>query len=754
MFLKRYIGTLLLLWSFAAAANKDSTGIGGAAYQEKYQHPIRRAIGPIKIDGNLSDSAWAGLEVADKFAAHWPQDNVPLLRQTEVRMTFDDKFLYIAAVCRDTNYHIIQSLKRDGDYWSSDGFAVTLDPINERTNGFFFGVSVANAQTDDLLTFSSDDLNGSWDNRWYSQTKVFETYWTVEIAIPFKTLRYDPKKLKWGINFSRNDLKNNQYSTWTFIPVNFNGYDLGYTAALNWQTAPPPVQGNAALIPYVTGGLENNQLAPKPSPGTFKGGLDAKIAITPQLNLDVTVNPDFSQIEVDRQVTNLTRFSIFFPERRTFFLENDDLFSSYGSPVFRPFFSRSIGLDQNAQPLQILGGLRLSGNLDKNWRVGLMTMQTAAKDSLTPAQNFTAFSFNRKVLKRSLLKGYVLNRQGFMNTKEQQANPQNQFGRNQGLEFNYSNVKGDLNVWAGYHLSQKPTVSKVSDAKQLGFGYFGRNLSFFIDYLDLGTNYHADMGFLNRIENYTFRLDQFGKIRSDTTIRLGYKQIYSETEYNIRPKRGKINTHSFSAETFLLWNPNGTLGDHSTGVRYRVQLQNTSSFRMRFDHNDVRALYPFLFTDSDYPLLPRRYTYNQYSARYESDYRKKFYYSASARVGGFYGGTLNQYSLEMTYRAQPWGNFSMGFEQNDVKLPDPHGSNRLLLISPRIEINFSTRMFWTTFLQFNTQRNNFNVNSRLQWRYKPMSDFFLVYTDNYFTDPLFKNKNRAIVFKLNYWLTL
>ena len=751
---KHYAFSLFSLFTAPIFAQKqDSLALGGAAYQEKYQYNIRKTNQPIKIDGDLAEAAWQGLQVANKMAPHWPQDNVPLKRDTEVRMTFDDKFLYLAAVCRDSNTHIIQSLKRDGDYWSSDAFALILDPINERTNGFFFGVSVANAQFDDLLTFISDDLTGSWDNRWYSATKTYATYWTVEMAIPFKTLRYNPEKMKWGVNFQRNDVKNNQYSTWTFIPVNFNGYDLGYTAALNWETPPPVVKGNAAIIPYLTGRTSQDNLNELPTKSTLSGGLDAKIAVSPSLNLDLTINPDFSQIEVDQQVTNLTRFSIFFPERRTFFLENDDLFSSFGSPPFRPFFSRAIGLDQNAQPLQILGGLRLSGNLDKNWRVGLMTMQTAAKAE-NPAQNFTAFSINRKVLKRSLIKGYVLNRQHFTSAAEQQANPFGQYGRNSGLEFNYSNVKGDWTAWAGYHLSQKPNISKNNDAKQTGFAYSGRNLNFFADYFELGTNYYADMGFLNRIENYTFRLDQFGKIQSDTSVRLGYQQIYSEGEFSIRPKKGKINTHSFSAETFLLWNPNGTFGEFSGGYRYAIQFQNSSSLRVRFDHNDVRALFPFGFTDSDYPLPAGRYVYNQYGIRYESDYRKKFYYSARVRTGGFYNGTLQQYSLDMTFRVQPWGNFTMGFEQNDINLPAPYGSDRLLLINPRVEINFSTRMFWTTFLQFNTQRNNFNVNSRLQWRYKPMSDFFLVYTDNYFTDPLFTNKNRALVFKLNYWLTI
>lgn len=743
----------IVLSSFAINAQEKSTAIGGAAYQEKYQHVIRKAKGEIKIDGDLSDPAWQGLEVSKNFAPHWPQDNVPIKRDTEVRMTFDDKFLYVAAVCRDTNKHVIQTLKRDGDYWSSDAFGIILDPINERTNGFFFGVSVANAQFEDLLAFQTEEMTGSWDNKWYSQTKVYPTYWTVEMAIPFKTLRYDPKKTKWGVNFERNDLKNNQFSTWTFIPVNFNGYDLGYTAALHWETPPPAVKGNASIVPYITGGTSHDHVAGTPTKGTFNGGLDAKLSVTPSLNLDLTVNPDFSQVEVDRQVTNLTRFNIFFPERRTFFLENADLFGNYGIPPFRPFFSRAIGLDRNAQPLPILAGARLSGNLDKNWRIGLMSMQTAAKGE-DPAQNFTAFSFNRKVLKRSLVKGYVLNRQGFMTENERLQNPMGEYGRNQGLEFNYSNTKGDLNVWTGYHWSQKPTVTNDNTAKQFGAGYFGRTVSFFVDYFGIGSNYYADMGFINRLENPTYIVDRFGKIQSDTTIRLGFHQMYSETQFNIRPKDSKVNNHAFGTENFFVWNPNGTLNEYTLGLTYDVQFQNASSFGLRFDHNDVRALFPFSFTDSDHALPSSRYVFNQVNATYSSDYRKKFYFTAAVRAGGFYSGTLQQYSLEMTYRAQPWGNFSMNFEQNDIKLPTLYGSDRLLLVSPRVEINFSTKLFWTTFLQFNTQRNNFNVNSRLQWRYKPMSDFFLVYTDNYYTDPLFRNKSRAIVFKLNYWLTL
>lgn len=753
--MKYFLLATVILCAYFSVAQQKNEQLGGAPYQEKYHYSISKTNITPKIDGDLTEPVWQGRDTAQKFAPHWPQDNVPLKRATEVKMTFDDKFLYVAAICRDTNYHIIQSLKRDSDLWGSDAFTIILDPFNERTNGFLFSVSAGNAQFEDLLTNSSfDDLTGSWDNKWYSATKIHDTYWTVEMAIPFKTLRYDPSRIKWGINFMRNDLKNNQYSTFTFIPVNFAGYDLGYTAALNWEQNPPPSKGNVALIPYITGGISHDHINEKPTSGNFNGGLDAKVAVTPSLNLDLTVNPDFSQIEVDRQVTNLTRFNIFFPERRTFFLENADLFGSVGSPPFRPFFSRAIGLDRNAQPIQILAGARLSGNLDKNWRVGLMTMQTAAKDSLTPAQNFTAFSINRKLLKRSVLKAYALNRQSFMTEAERKISPMNEYGRNQGFEFGYTNQKGDWNWWVGYHLSQKPTVKKDNDVKQVGFGYFGRNLSIFADFFDLGTNYFADMGFLNRIENYTYTLDKLGKIKADTLVRLGYKQVYSEAQYSIRPKKGKINTHTFGINNFLLWYPDGSLGEYTPGANYSAQFQNTSQLTVIYEINRIKALFPFTFTESEYPLPANLYNYNQYSVKYQSDIRKKLYYSATVRGGGFYNGKLQQYSFEINYRAQPWGNFAMRFEQNDIKLPNPYGSDRLLLVSPRIEINFSTKLFWTTFLQFNTQRNNFNINSRLQWRYKPMSDFFLVYTDNYYTDPLFRNKSRAIVFKLNYWLTL
>ena len=167
----------------------------------------------------------------------------------------------------------------------------------------------------------------------------------------------------------------------------------------------------------------------------------------------------------------------------------------------------------------------------------------------------------------------------------------------------------------------------------------------------------------------------------------------------------------------------------------------------------VHLLFPTSFTD-DVPLPKGTYHFGNYSIKYQSDVRKKFVFNGGIRRGSFYNGNIHQYVAGFKYRAQPWGNFGVEFEQDDLRFPSPYGKAILFLIAPRIEINFSTSIFWTTFIQYNTQERNININSRFQWRYKPMSDLFIVYTDNYFSDPFLKNRNRALVFKLNYWLNL
>ncbi|HLK27818.1 MAG TPA: DUF5916 domain-containing protein [Puia sp.] len=741
MKLTRLITGILLLISFRSLAQLNNS----INFQKDYQLHVSRAKGPIKVDGDLNDSAWAFASTANDFWRKYPNDLDKAARKTEVKILFDDNYLYFGF----TNYGsgddaIIQSLKRDGGHDGNDGVAIILDPLNQKVNGFWFVLNAFNAQSEDQLHYGTE-VTYSWDNKWYSEAKRYGDKWTAEIAIPFKTLRYSTEKKLWGINFVRIDQKNNEYSTWTHVPANFRSYDLGYTGALVWDEAPPAAGKNMVFIPYATGGLNSDKENNQPTKASFNAGFDSKLGITPSLNLDLTVNPDFSQVEVDQQVTNLTRYDIFLPEKRAFFLENADLFGSYGIPSFiSPFYSRTIGLDKNGNRIPIIGGARLSGNITKSTRIGLMDMQTSSKGDYY-ADNYAALSINQNVFDRSMIKGYFLDRQSFEPEAVKQSNPLDKWGRNAGLEFDYSNLSGTWNTWTAYHQSFKPGITK--DDKYIDFGgtYKNRHFAFTLDFMNVGTNYYTDMGYVQRIENYD-------AVR-DTTIRAGFKALYQEVKYTAFPANGAVGQHQIQLENFIVLNPDNTFNEREHTLTYSLQLKNTSGFLAKVFVDEVHLLFPTLFTEGT-PLPVNPYSYAQVTVGYYSDTRKIFSFNINGGGGGFYNGTLKTVVGGINFRNQPHLNIALQAEYDKIEFPGVYGSTELFLISPKIEINFSTKMFWTTFLQYNTQQNNYNINSRFQYRYKPMSDLYLVYTDNYFTTPTLKNKNRAIVFKLNYWLNL
>ena len=737
----KLLSTIISLLFFGISMAQD-----GMKFQEQFQVQLKKTTGSIKVDGMLDEKDWVNAGEAGDFFMKWPNDEGRPKRKTFVKVTYDNQFIYFGIKAMDTSYYVAQTLKRDQGIFDSDAVSIALDPVNQRTNGFLFSITPYNVQSEDLVTAGSgsEDLNFSWDNKWYSATSRHETFWIAEIAIPFSTLRYKEGNFRWGMNILRTDIKNNEYSTWTDMPLNFSFADFGYSGSLNWDNPPPAPGTNISLIPYATGALETNKESASAAKSKFNGGFDAKVALTSSLNLDLTVNPDFSQIEVDRQVTNLTRFDIFFPERRTFFLENDDLFSSYGIPPIKPFYSRTIGLDKEGNMLPILAGARISGNISNKTRVGFMNMQTRAND-INPAQNFTAVTFNQQVQARSVIKGFFVNRETIGSEKNALDNPLEKFGRNAGLEYNFIDKSGRWNGWASYHRSFKPTITSHEYYSNAGGGYFSKKFNFILDAGTITENYYADMGFINRIENYDALLD--------TVIRRGFHLLYNESSYTFFPKKGPFNQFIVRLENFAPLNLDGSLNERTHDLEFQFFMKNTSNLTLHFHHNQNNLLFNTSFTDFT-PIPPGKYSANAVGLTFNSDARKKLYFKTDFETGAFFNGRIFRYEVSANYRIQPWANFTLGLQQANLDFPEPYGSNKLFLIAPRVEINFSNNLFWTTFLQYNNQRNNFNINSRLQWRYKPMSDLFLVYSDNYFTDPLMKNKNRAIVFKMNYWLNL
>ena len=562
--------------------------------------------------------------------------------------------------------------------------------------------------------------------------------------IPLKSIRYDPKQLQWGINFLRADAKNNEYSTFTKVPPIFKAYDLGYMGLLNWPAATPSSKNNIIFLPFISGTSGEDQENGKSLNTSATGGFDAKVALNASLNLDLTVNPDFSQVEVDEQVTNLTRFNIFLPEKRGFFLENSDLFSNFGMPFIRPFYSRTIGLDKDGNKIPILFGARMSGNLDPSTRIGVMNMQTGKQGNYS-AENFTAFTLQRSVLKRSIIKTYFLNRENFISEAEAKKNPLDKYGRNAGLTFEYSNTAGTFSSWTDIHKSFKSGINDDDIYATTGFMTNSKHWSYISLIGSLGKNYYTDMGYVQGIDNYD-------AIR-DTTIRVGFKNIFNSLSYKLFPANGPIGKMVLKIESFTTLHPDNSINQADNKLGSDFQFKNASLFSLDLKNTIVNLLYPISFTKG-VPLPIGNYTFNQIQIKYSSDMRKIFGIEGILNIGQFYNGQVKGISMGITYRNQPHFKVLLSAQFNNIVFPNPYGSTNLVLLQPRVEWNFSTKLFWTTFIQYNTQSNNFNINSRLQYRFKPMSDFFLVYTDNYFTDPLFKNKNRALIFKFSYWFNL
>jgi Domain of unknown function (DUF5916)/Carbohydrate family 9 binding domain-like len=401
--MKRLLLLIFVLLAYTATAQK---------LNESYQFHIKPAISKITIDGILNDDAWNNTDVIKDFWLKFPTDTAHANHQTEVRLTYDENFLYVSAICfkaNDGKPATVESMKRDYSIGFNECFQIIIEPFNDLTNGFIFGVNAAGAQLEGLIS-EGQVPNLNWDNKWSSQTKYLADRWIVEMAIPFKTLRYKKDVSTWGVNFTRNYPNQKEGSVWAKVPRQLSSISLAYTGVLSWETLPTSPKANISIIPYVLGGINKNFL--NNTDATFRKdfGGDAKIALTSALNLDLTLNPDFSQVDVDRQVTNLSRFELFFPERRQFFLENADLFNNFGLDNLRPFFSRRIGLG-----VPITYGVRVSGKLNNNLRIGAMNIQTNALDltdsTRRPNQNFTAVVLQQKIFKRSSIGLMFLNKE-------------------------------------------------------------------------------------------------------------------------------------------------------------------------------------------------------------------------------------------------------------------------------------------------------------------------------------------------------
>jgi len=729
---------------------------------------IKKAQGEIILDGVINETDWQKAEVATNFFLNYPIDTASAPYQTEARLTFTDQALYVSFVCYDNTMKFIsQSLRRDFQYDKNDNVVLIIGPYNDAINGFFFGITPENVQLEGTIsTGGAEDgsYNEAWDNKWFSKVKKYEDKWVAELMIPFKSIRFKSGVKTWNITFQRFDLKRNTISSWIATPIQYNGTSFAYSGNLIWDELPQK-STNISIIPYLAGGLSrDSQTDPVTKKNDLQAGFDAKVGITPSLNLDLTLNPDFSQVEVDNQVINLSRFEFQFPERRQFFLENNDLFEKMGFPGARPFFSRRVGLARDSsgtlQRVPIWFGTRLSGSLSKKWRLSLLNMMTKEKLSLgLPTQNYTVATLQKNFWAQSTVQLSFVNKQSIGISNEDSLKyfnsdlwkqkldgnsylrVLNSYNRNVALDLD---LRNKTNSWytSSYLTGSFDNFNTKNILSGGGFiSYTKRNYKISGGHTFVQKNYNAEAGYVPSNGVYPGISDTFLNLEGT---------IFPKGKKNILAKMGSVLQLSVSSI------PNGTITDKGVSIGYYFNFLNTSLLSASYSYTFQQLTKDFNpIDDSKFTnfLVAEEYDWHQFSVAYSSNQRKLFRYSIGLSNGSFYNGSKFNANGTLSYRVQPYGSISLNFDYNDLRLGKGYGDAKLFIASPRLDLTMTDKIFLTTFLQYNTASDNANINVRFQWRYKPASDFFLIYTENYLPEN-FTSKNRTIVFKLTYWFNL
>jgi hypothetical protein len=721
MFRLSLLLSAVIILCFNTILSGQSKGIN----REKYRINTTVTNNPINVDGILDEPAWATADIATHFQRVLPTDTGFAIAQTVVRVIHNESTLYVGIVCYDSTpgKRPVESLRRDFNFLKNDNFVVFIDTYNDQTNGFAFGVSAAGAQWDGIQA-NGGTVNLNWDIKWRSAVKNYKDRWVAEFAIPFRSIRYNGGEKEWGINFSRLDLKTNEKSSWAPMPRQFATATLAFTGSLVWDKPLPPSGLRFSLIPYISAKATQNKEAGEGFKPVVNAGIDSKVILSTSMNLDLTVNPDYSQVEVDNQVTNLDRFELFFPEKRQFYLENSDLFAQLGNDNLRPFFSRRIGLES-----QVMAGARLSGKIGNNWRIGLMDIQTDRNDTVD-AGNFTVAAIQRKVFSHSNITAFFINKQ-VMNLQIDTPSTKYRFNRVAGLEYNLASAD---NHWLGkafYHQSFYTGATHDAAALSANIAYNTQYLTATLNQSWVGADYLAEVGYIRR---------------------KGYYEINPLFQYKFFPANSRIADHGPAFKMDLYYDPSMNLTDRVTQLLYQVEWMNKSILVVDGMRTFIKLQTPFDPTNTgSLPLAANdKFNWNEMGISFTSDIRKSFNWLVSSRYGGYYNGTKWMFDGELYYRVQPYGSLAIITTYNNISMPSPYKSAQFILIGPKIDLTFTDKLFLTSFVQYNNQIDNINFNLRFQWRFAPVSDLFIVYTEN--SSPTYSRiKNRGLVLKLSYW---
>ena len=739
-FLKKIIYLAFLLLSFSIISQTT-----------KKELFVKYTTNEIVVDGVLDESDWSKTIEASNFYEHFPNHGSPTKNEAIIKVMNDDDFLYIGIkVFASTEKLKINSFRRDFEAGNSDNITMIFDTFNDGSNAFVIGSNHYGIQRDMLLFNGGgglQDWDMTWDIKWVSNSKIYDNYYITEWKIPLSAFKYREGETKWGVNSYMRNTENNTWNSWNEVPENLMFFNLGFTGIMNFEKPLGKSKAKKSIIPYINS-VAYNDFENIEKGNSFEFGGDAKFIIDNSLTLDLTVNPDFSQVEVDQQVTNLSRFEITLPEKRQFFIENSDLFSGFGNNrEARPFFSRRIGIakdkDGNNIENKIIAGLRLSGKINNDLRIGLLNMQTSEDiENEISAYNNSIITLQQKVFDRSNFNIFFINRQA--TGKNDYTDENDKFNRVIGFDYN---LRSNDSKWDGkyyFHRSYSPQENENSNSYGISTSYESRNFGFRAAGLYIGEDFRSDLGY----------------IRRNDIIKL-----YPEISYTIWPEKSKFLNHRFELTPVFILKPelNNEISDYYIISKLDTYARNSARINLSMWNN-----YTYLYEDFDptgtnngNPLPANsEYYYTNFNISYNSDYSKDFTYEIRPGYGKFYNGTKTSFDIELSQRIRPKFTSSIEMKYDKVKLPKPYSSANILLIAPRFEFTFSKNIYWATLMQYSNQSENLSINTRLQWRFAPLSDLFLVYNDNYYTDNRYNSifiprvKNRSVNLKLTYWIDL
>ncbi len=664
----------------------------------------------IVVDGNLDEAEWSLAQPATDFTQTEPREGEPATERTEVRLLYDEENLYLGVYCFDSAGDkgiVLTDVRRDYVPFQGDHFSVLLDTFDDNRNAFVFGTNPGGGMREGQTGGDGKTQNFNWDAIWYVKSKITELGWQTEMAIPFKTLRFrDNERQVWGVNFTRRIRRKNEVVHWAHIPRPYRSSRVSLAGEVDGMSGIR--QGrNLYVKPYLSAPLlrrEEDDVDFLPDVG-----FDVKYGLTPSLTLDLTVNTDFAQVEADEQQINLTRFSLFFPEKREFFLENANIFE-FGRPFrgFRavrdliPFFSRRIGLSDR-ELVPILGGVRLSGTAGK-YRVGVLSIQTDEfqTDDLEeiPSTNFLVARFRRDILLNSDI--------GAIFTNKQVSG--SEFNRTYGVDTNLNFLRY-LDISSFLLKTDTSGITGKDAAADLRISWNDRLFDIQASHLTIQEDFNPEVGFVPRT---------------------GIRKSAGQFAVKPRPEERITWIREFRPSLSIDY-----ITNQENVLETRTSAQNISIFfqaggnlsfnrRERFERLDEEDEGGFEIRDGQF--IPNGdYQTTEYFTSFASDMSRMLSGRVNFRTGGFWDGEKDSYQLRFDFKPGYRFSAQVTWSYDDVTLPS--GDFTTNLVATRWRYSFSTDMFLNALIQYNSAEKEISSNIRFNITYKPLSDLFLVYNE-------------------------